>query len=216
MSGSFFVNWIADTLVIEGTDTGIPMQQPTDRELIDRHVNGDRTAFEALVRVHGPSVLGYLRRVCQNDDDADDCFQETFRRVHEKAQTIEGNRFKPWLFRVATNVAMDGFRRKKRDRGVTLDCDLAHPDTLSAVEMAEDPSASPENGLVEAEQARQVRAAVAALPERQRMTLVLAYYQKLTYAQVAETLGCSVGTVKTQMFRALKALAVRLPDPSNP
>ena len=189
--------------------------QPTDRELIDRHVEGDRTAFEELVREHGPSVLGYLRRVCQNEDDADDCFQETFRRVHEKARTIKGDSFKPWLFRVATNVAMDGFRRKKRERVVTLDCDLANPDCLSPVELAEDASASPENGLIEAEQARQVREAVASLPDRQRTTLVLAYYQKLTYAQVAETLGCSVGTVKTQMFRALKALAVKLPNPST-
>ena len=189
--------------------------QPTDRELIDRYVEGDRTAFDGLIREHGPSVLGYLRRVCQNDDDADDCFQETFRRVHEKARTIKGDSFKPWLFRVATNVAMDGFRRKKRERVVTLDCDLANPDCLSPVELAEDASASPENGLIEAEQARQVREAVASLPDRQRTTLVLAYYQKLTYAQVAETLGCSVGTVKTQMFRALKALAVKLPNPST-
>jgi RNA polymerase sigma-70 factor (ECF subfamily) len=190
--------------------------QSTDRDLIDRYVQGDRTAFDGLVRSYGPSVLGYLRRVCRNLDDADDCFQETFRRVHEKAHTIKGNTFKPWLFRVATNVAMDGFRRQKRERAVSLDSELASPDRLSPLDTAVEDTLSAENELIQDEQARQVRQAVASLPDRQRTTLVLAYYQKLSYTQVAETLGCSVGTVKTQMFRALKALALRLPNPSNP
>jgi RNA polymerase sigma-70 factor (ECF subfamily) len=189
--------------------------QSTDRDLIDRYVQGDRTAFDGLVRSYGPSVLGYLRRVCRNLDDADDCFQETFRRVHEKAHTIQGNTFKPWLFRVATNVALDGFRRQKRERAVFLDCELANPEATSPVETAVDASASPEKQIIQDEQARQVRQAVASLPDRQRTTLVLAYYQKLSYAQVAEVLGCSVSTIKTQMFRALKALAVKLPNPSE-
>ena len=189
--------------------------QPTDRDLIDRYVHGDRTAFDGLIRAYGPSVLGYLRRVCHTPEDADDCFQETFRRVHEKAHTIQGNTFKPWLFRVATNVAMDGFRRQKRERAVSLDSELANLETPSPLDTAADGSASPENEVIQDEQARQVRSAVASLPDRQRTTLVMAYYQKLSYAQVAEALGCSVGTVKTQMFRALKTLAIKLPNPSE-
>ena len=190
------------------------MQSP-DRDLIDRYVQGDRTAFDGLIRLYGPSVLGYLRRVCGSVEDADDCFQETFRRVFEKAHTVKGRTFKPWLFRVATNVAMDGFRRQKRERAVSLDSELANSEMPSPLETAVDASVSPENELIQDEQARQVRSAVAALPDRQRATLVMAYYQKLSYAQVAEALGCSVGTVKTQMFRALKALAVKLPNPSE-
>jgi RNA polymerase sigma factor (sigma-70 family) len=62
------------------------------------------------------------------------------------------------------------------------------------------------------EQAEQVRRAIELLPARQRATLVLAYYQQLSYPDVAEVLGCSVGTVKTQMFRALKTLAHKLPE----
>ncbi len=189
--------------------------QLTDRDLIDSYLRGDRTAFDDLVREHGPSVLGYLRRVCRSVDDADDCFQETFRRVHEKAHTIKGNTFKPWLFRVATNVAMDRFRRQKRERAVFLDSELANSDMPSPLDTAVDASISPENELIQDEQVRQVRHAVASLPDRQRTTLVLAYYQKMSYTQVAEVLGCSVGTVKTQMFRALKALAVKLPNPSH-
>ncbi|HUT31644.1 MAG TPA: RNA polymerase sigma factor, partial [Sedimentisphaerales bacterium] len=69
--------------------------------------------------------------------------------------------------------------------------------------------------VIRAEQRRQVRRAIEMLPERQRATLVLAYYQQLSYPEVAEVLGCSVGAVKTQMYRALKTLARKLPDISG-
>ncbi|HUT28746.1 MAG TPA: RNA polymerase sigma factor, partial [Sedimentisphaerales bacterium] len=69
--------------------------------------------------------------------------------------------------------------------------------------------------VIRAEQRRQVRRAIEMLPERQRATLVLAYYQQLSYPEVAEVLGCSVGAVKTQMYRALKTLARKLPEVSG-
>ena len=65
---------------------------------------------------------------------------------------------------------------------------------------------------VKIEQIEQVQQAIQSLPEKQRATLVLAYYQQLSYPEVAEVLGCSVGTVKTQMYRALRTLAKKLPD----
>ena len=73
----------------------------------------------------------------------------------------------------------------------------------------------PSDELIRAEQTSQVRDAVASLPEKQRATLILVYYQKLSYTQAAESMGCSLGTVKTQMFRALQALVKRLPDPDE-
>ena len=75
-----------------------------------------------------------------------------------------------------------------------------------------DPAAGPTEAACRQEQVEAVRQAVAALPDRQRAALVLAYYQQLSYREVAEVLGCSVGTVKTHMSRALAALAERLPD----
>jgi len=69
--------------------------------------------------------------------------------------------------------------------------------------------------VIKAEQKEQVRQAVESLPANQRATLVLAYYQQLSYREVAEVMGCSIGTVKAQMYRALKTLAQRLPDVSG-
>jgi len=135
--------------------------------------------------------------------------------VHEKAHTFRGPQFKGWLFKIATHVALDGFRRGKRVKAVSLnqqlDCGNRNSDQLGAVAL-EDNSCNPSEQALKAEQTEQVRRAIQLLPERQRATLVLAYYQQLSYTDVAKALGCSIGTVKTQMFRALKTLAQKLPD----
>jgi RNA polymerase sigma-70 factor (ECF subfamily) len=151
----------------------------------------------------------------RNREQAEDLFQETFKRVHEKAHTYRGSNFKSWLFRIATHVAIDGLRKRKRLRVVSLDQPLDCPggncETLEAVTAADD-ACNPSEQAQRAEQAEQVREAIGALPAKQRATLVLAYYQQLTYREVGATLGCSIGTVKTQMYRALRTLAERLPD----
>jgi RNA polymerase sigma-70 factor (ECF subfamily) len=81
--------------------------------------------------------------------------------------------------------------------------------------MVADETQDPSAEAVRAEQKQQVHRALASLPDRQRVTVVLAYYQGMSYPEVATTLNCSVGTVKTQMFRALRTLAQRLPDVSG-
>ncbi|MHC4602380.1 MAG: RNA polymerase sigma factor, partial [Planctomycetota bacterium] len=75
----------------------------TDKSLIDAHRKGDKTVFGELVRRYGDSVLGYLTKMSGSRERAEDLFQETFKRVHEKAHTLRGNHFKSWLFTIATN-----------------------------------------------------------------------------------------------------------------
>ncbi|GAG91344.1 unnamed protein product, partial [marine sediment metagenome] len=182
----------------------------TDKSLIDAHRQGDKTAFGELVRRYGDSVLRYLMRMTGSREQAEDLFQETFKRVHEKAHTLRGNHFKPWLFTIATNVAIDGMRRRKRLQVVSLnqklDCADGRCEELGAVAVA-DNRCEPSQEAVRAEQKEQVRRAIESLPANQRATLVLAYYQQLKYREVAEVMGCSIGTVKAQMYRALKTLA---------
>jgi len=190
----------------------------TDKSLIDAHCQGDRKAFAELVRRYGESVLGYLTKLSGSREQAEDLFQETFKHVHEKAHMLRGNRFKPWLFKIATNVAMDGLRRRSRPRVVSLnqelDCDDSDAKELGATAIADDRH-EPSQEAIRAEQKQQVRQAIELLPEKQRATLVLAYYQELSYREVAQTMGCSIGTVKMQMYRALKTLAQKLPDVSG-
>jgi len=187
----------------------------TDKSLIEAHCRGDPMAFGELVRRYGDSILGYLMRMSGNHYQAEDLFQETFKRVYEKAHTFRGSQFKSWLFTIATNVAIDGLRRHRRMRVVSLnqklDCADRDGEELGAVALADD-SYEPSQEAAKAEQAEQVRNAIDSLPARQRATLVLAYYQQLSYPEVAKVLGCSLGTVKTQMYRALRTLAQKLPD----
>jgi len=192
--------------------------EKTDNSLIEAHRRGDREAFGELVRRYGDGVLGYLVKMSRNREQAEDLFQETFKRVHEKAHTFRGSHFKSWLFRIATHVAIDGMRKRKRLRVVSLNQPLECPggncESLEAVATADD-SCNPSEQAQQAELAEKVREAIELLPARQRATLVLAYYQQLSYREVAATLGCSLGTVKTQMYRALRTLAERLPDVSG-
>jgi RNA polymerase sigma-70 factor (ECF subfamily) len=187
----------------------------TDKSLIKAHIKGDPKAFDELVRRYGDGMLGYLTKMSRNRHEAEDLFQETFKRVHEKAHTFRGSHFKSWLYTIATNLAIDGMRRGKRIQMVSLnqkiDCSDCDSEELSSVVVADD-SQEPSQEAVKAEQVQQVRDAVMSLPSRQRATLVLAYYQQLSYPEVAKVLGCSLGTVKTQMFRALKTLGKTLPD----
>jgi len=190
----------------------------TDRSLIDAHCRGDRTAFGEIVRRYGDGIFGYLVRMTGSRHQADDLFQETFKRVHEKARTFRGGQFRSWLFTIATRIAIDSLRRRGRLRFVSLnqdiDCAEGNCELQPMAAVAESCS-EPSDEAAKAEQKEQVRRAVELLPARQRAALVLAYYQQLSYSEVAEVLGCSVGTVKTQMSRALRTLAQRLPDISG-
>ncbi len=192
--------------------------EETDKNLIDAHLQGDPMAFGELVRRYGDSLLGYLTKICRNREQAKDLFQETFRKVHEKAHTLKGSNFKSWLYTIATRVAMDSLRKSNRIRTVSLNnkvgCEGDNCPELGAVAVAADCD-DPAQEASKAEQKELVRRAVESLPDRQRVTLVLAYYQGLSYREVATALDCSIGTVKTQMFRALRTLAQRLPDISG-
>jgi RNA polymerase sigma-70 factor (ECF subfamily) len=184
-----------------------------DESLVAAHLRGDPAAFRELVRRYGDGVLGYLFRMTGSRDQAEDLFQETFKRVHEKARTYRGGSFKSWLFTIATRVTIDTVRRRKRLAILSLNRDTDCEDDPAPLEtvVAED-APDPADEAVKEEQKEQVRRAIESLPIGQRAALVLAYYQQLSYQEVAETLGCSVGSVKTQMSRALAKLARKLPD----
>ncbi len=193
--------------------------EKTDKSLIDAHLQGDSEAFGELVRRYGDSLLGYLTKTCRNREQAKDLFQETFRKVHEKAHTLRSNQFKSWLYTIATRVAVDALRRNNRVHMVSLnqqtDCDGDNCPELGGAVMVAADCDDPAQEASKAENKELVRRAVESLPDRQRVTLVLAYYQGLSYREVAKILDCSIGTVKTQMFRALRTLAQRLPDISG-
>jgi len=186
-----------------------------DKSLIQAHISGDPDAFAQIVRQYGPQLLGYINKLNGCDHSSEDVFQETFKRVHEKSHTFKGERLKPWIYRIATNVVYDQARRKKRVKFVSLNISSQEDGTDAAAMVQADPETDPKRQVLKKERAHKVRQALETLPKRQKAALVLSYYQQLSYAEVADVMGCSVGTVKTQVFRALRALAGKLPNMSG-
>lgn len=179
-----------------------------DEDLLRRcRSGGDPAAFETLVRRYERELFSYLRRYLGNAEMAEDVFQATFLQVHlKKDQFEEGRRFRPWLYTIATNQAIDAQRRNRRHRMASLDGRGPTDDVGTLVEMLAGnvPAAS---DRIEEEEARAwVRAAVDELPDALRNTLVLVYHQGMKYREAADVLGIPVGTVKSRLNAALLKL----------
>lgn len=176
----------------------------TDELLWEAYRQGDENAFPELVRRYQGPLFGYLMRMTGDRGTAEDLFQETFLRIHNKAHTFRANnRFKSWLYTIATRITID--HRRSRQSRPQLEL-LEHQTTEAASET------NPATDAVQSELRATVQTAVETLPPQQRAALVLSYYQGHSYPEVAKIMGCSLGTVKTHMSRALKTLAIRLPE----
>ena len=184
----------------------------SDRNLVDAHLAGDQEAFEGLLRRYGPSVLGYLTKMTHNTHQAEDLFQETFRKVHQKLRSFAGSDLRPWIFAIASNTAFSHFRRGRALPVISADRLCADGVHCPAGQIADAEQLDPARQAILEEQKNQVRKALMNLPEKQRATVILSYYHKLSYRQIAEALDCTAGAVKSHMFRAMKKLAGELPD----
>jgi len=182
---------------------------PSDEALLERfRSRGDEEAFATLVHRYEQELFNYLRRYLGQAEMAEDVFQSTFLQIYLKREQFEeGRRFRPWLYTIATNQAIDSQRRNKRHRMVSLDSRGGGNDDVAAlVEMltAGDPTAVER---FEGEEAKEwVRAAVEELPDALRSALVLVYHQGLKYREAADALGIPVGTVKSRLHSALLKL----------
>lgn len=177
--------------------------EQTDELLMEAYRDGDASAFPLLVHRYQRLLYGYLMRMVNNRETAEDCFQETFLRVHRKAYAYRtGAPFKRWLYTIATHIALDRLRWLGR-RPQTQPLQDTDPVPVENGDPAQD--------AARGERRQAVLSALNTLPPKQRAVLVLAYYQDHTYPEIAGILGCSTGTVKTHMSRALKTLSVRLP-----
>ena len=194
------------------------MTEKTDRNLMDSYRRGETQAFETLVRRHGGAVLGYLVKMTHNKDHAEDLFQETFQRVHENADKFSGDNLRPWVLKIATNAAIGRWRKENKHAAVSLSSPIGCSDGQNCPALAstlESDVPEPVEQVELNEKRQQVRAALNTLPTQQRAALILNYYHQMTYKQIAESLDCSVGAVRTHLFRALKKMAAVLPNPAG-
>ena len=189
--------------------SGDPGAADSDEALLSRwRSDGDPAAFEAIVHRYERELFSYLRRYLGSAEMAEDVFQATFLQVHLKKEHFEeGRRFRPWLYAIATNQAIDAQRRNRRHRMASLDARTGDGDDVGTlVEMLQGSGGTAVEEL-ETEEAREwVRSAVEALPETLRGALVLVYHQGMKYREAADVLGIPVGTVKSRLNAALVKL----------
>lgn len=182
----------------------------TDEQLLlEYRESSDRELYAQLVYRYERELFSYLRRYLGNAEMAEDVFQTTFLSVHLKCSSFEeGRRFRPWLYTIATNAAIDARRRNKRHRTVSLDTprEQDNEDVGRLVNLLESGDPDPANAAVSAERSRLVRETLEMLPESMTAVIHLVYYQGMKYREAAEILDIPVGTVKSRLNSAITKL----------
>ena len=171
---------------------------PTDEELMQRVGQGDREAFEELVRRYYQPVLNYAIRFLDDPEGAEDIVQETFLRLLQAAPRWRRRaKFSTYFYTIVTNLCRNEFKRAGRVREGPLE---------EREDWPIDPGPSPEEQTLENLRAEDVRAAVRRLPPRQRQVVILYHFQGLSQPEMARVCGCPVGTVKSRLHHAHRKL----------
>jgi RNA polymerase sigma-70 factor (ECF subfamily) len=171
-----------------------------ERELIARSRAGDLDAFEELVRAHQTPIYNLTYRVTGNHEDAGDAAQEAFLRAFQALPRFRQEAaFSTWLYRIATNAALDLVRRRPAAPPVELPIDQPAPD-------------DPEAEAHRREVSRRVHAALGHLPLEYRSVVVLRDLQGLAYDEIAQVLAIPIGTVRSRLSRGREALRTLLTD----
>ena len=184
------------------------MTDRTDEQLLADHAAGDADAFRRLVERYNRELYTFVFRFTRSTAAAEDVVQESFLQIHLSADRFDpSRRFKPWLFTIGANKARDWLRGRSRQREVPLDAKISGADETGQtfLDLLSDPGDAPGEAM-EADETRQaVQRAVDRLPSALREALVLAYFHRFAYKEMADVLGIPVGTVKSRLHAAVGA-----------
>ncbi len=182
----------------------------TDEQLLlEYRQTGDRELYAQLVYRYERELFSYLRRYLGNAEMAEDVFQATFLAIHMKCELFEeGRRFRPWMYTIATNAAIDASRRNKRHKTISLDTprEQDNEDVGRLVNLLESSELDPMDTATQTERCRLVRTSLEQLPESMNAVIQLVYYQGMKYREAAEVLDLPVGTVKSRLHAAIAKL----------
>jgi RNA polymerase sigma-70 factor (ECF subfamily) len=170
---------------------------------------GDDASFDLLLQKYRTPLVNFLYRMVRDAATAEDLAQEVFLRVYRaRKQYSPSAKFTTWLFRIATNLALNFVRDNRyRQMQVSLDAPVEEdeaPIQLPAKDMRID------EHMLERDRAQIIRRAVAALPEKQRVAVLLHKYEEMDYSEIAKILECSESALKSLLFRAYETLRVQL------
>ncbi|HEY3927875.1 MAG TPA: sigma-70 family RNA polymerase sigma factor [Candidatus Koribacter sp.] len=183
------------------------LEQLSDAEVMLRVAQGDDAAFDYLVEKYRRPIISFMYRTTHNQATAEELAQEVFLRVYRSRETYEASaKFTTWLYRIATNLAVNNARDTKHERA-EAQVSLDEPDEESGTTMdVADTRLSVEQQLLRAERLAAIRKVVEALPERQRMAVLMHKYQNMDYKEIAAVLKLSESATKSLLFRAYESL----------
>jgi RNA polymerase sigma-70 factor, ECF subfamily len=170
---------------------------------------GDDASFNLLLQKYRTPLINFLFRMVRDSATAEDLAQEVFLRVYRaRKQYSPSAKFTTWLFRIATNLALNSVRdNRHRQMDVSIDAPVEEdeaPLQLPAREMRID------EHMIERDRAEFIRQAISSLPEKQRVAVLLHKYEEMDYAEIAKILECSESALKSLLFRAYETLRVQL------
>lgn len=173
----------------------------SDRELLKKYLEGDKSAISTLIEKHNRRVRDYVRAMVKDSDVADDITQETFIKavkVIDEGRYTDNGKFLSWILRIAHNRALDYFRAKKSSSSVSES--NAGYNILGTIKYADK---SVEESIISDQTAEEIRSLVELLPEEQRQVVMLRYYSDLSFKEIAEQTGVSINTALGRMRYAL-------------
>jgi RNA polymerase sigma-70 factor (ECF subfamily) len=182
----------------------------TDAQLLERYGQGDEAAFRELVSRYKNSLYAFLKQFLNRQDLVEDVFQETFLQLFTSRESFDPSRpLRPWLFTIAANKAKDALRKAQRTATIPIGTlsdseDMSFDDVLNTLSSD---STMPSEEVEESETAARVAQIIANMPENLREILILAYFNRFSYKQMASVLSIPIGTVKSRLHTAVARFA---------
>jgi RNA polymerase sigma-70 factor (ECF subfamily) len=192
---------------------GVDLDPASDAAIMLRVARGDEAGFNYLVQKYHRAMIHFLFRMVRNQAIAEEMAQEVFLRVYRSRESYRAEaKFTTWLYRIATNLAVNQARDTKHERSApTVYLDAPDPESGTMPDVADD-EPNVEQRLMREERMAAIRTHVMELPERQRMAVLMHKYQGMDYREIGQVLKLSESATKSLLFRAYQTLRDKLKD----
>ncbi|MEI7551892.1 MAG: sigma-70 family RNA polymerase sigma factor [Verrucomicrobiota bacterium] len=185
-----------------------------DQVLVDRFKNGDQSAFDEMVSRYWDRIYAMVNQLLRNSQDAEEVTQDAFIRAHRGLVNFRGDSaFSTWLYQIATNLARNRYWywwRRKRDKSVSFDAPVSADNSTTLADLIPAEVETPDDITVTQEFIDRIAQGMEKLSAKHREILTLRNIKNLSYEEIADILGISVGTVKSRIARARESLRSKL------
>jgi RNA polymerase sigma-70 factor (ECF subfamily) len=185
-------------------------EREIDQRIVERIQSGDQKAFALLVSKYQRKLMRLVSRFVRDSAEAEDVVQEAFIKAYRALPQFRGDSaFYTWLYRIGINTAKNYLVTQRRRAPTSTDADAQEAETFDEADNLRDIN-TPESLLATKQIAETVNQAMQALPEELRVAITLREMEGLSYEEIADVMGCPIGTVRSRIFRAREAIANKL------